>query len=56
MSNNQEYYDDMTGKILKKELVMNAWLEQLEEVNKFNVYNNSLSISAGVEPERTVCG
>ena len=31
---NQEYYDDITGKLLKTELVMKARLEQLGEVKK----------------------
>ena len=35
---NQRYYDDVTGKEIKAELVLKARAEQLGEVKKFNVY------------------
>ena len=39
LSNNQEYYDDVTGKLLNKELVLKARIQQLGEVKKFDVYH-----------------
>ncbi len=35
----QDFYDDVTGKKLKTELVLKARAEQMVEVNKFNVYD-----------------
>ena len=40
LAHNQDkrYHDDVTGKLIKTELVLKARAEQLEEVRKFNVY------------------
>ena len=37
-AHNQDFYDDVTGKKIKTELVLKARPEQLGEVRKFSVY------------------